>query len=64
MNEKIVVEQITIYGEANFSDFPKINELLKSGWVVKNWHIDTHTNPVSVLLVAVLQEVSNTKANA
>ena len=57
MNEKIVVEQINFTQSEDLSDFPKINKLLKDGWLVKNWNVTTTVKPITIMVVAVLQKV-------
>lgn len=57
MNEKIVAEYISLKPNVDFTDFPKINEMLENGWLVKNWDITTSTNPITIMVVAVLQKV-------
>ena len=56
MNEKIVTEKAKFVENPQFSDFPKINELLNDGWKVKKWDIHVIPQPFELVVIAVLQK--------
>jgi len=64
MKEKIVTEFVSVSNADNFSEFPKINELLNEGWLVKNFNVSYHVKPLGAFVVAVLQKVDNAEAGS